>query len=223
MNRRAARCQPVERTRFPWTLVWANEGGCSDGIGDGEEGFGLGGGGGDGGGGAERGTTRAVECARENGDRAPTPEGRGARDGLAGDPGAGARAGAVAADLPRGRDERLQAARQSGGGTRAEAGTGEGRRADDEARDRGVVPRKKRLRGGVEEVEALQGAVSPGTQRRYPLTLICAALHAPRSSVYAVGVAMASSTCGAPTSATSGPSARGTLCVKPRRSACRSG
>src|SRR5262249_38091418 len=139
----------IERTRFPWTLVWANEAGRSDGIGDGEEGFGRGGGGGDGGGGAERGTARAVECARENGDRAPAAEGRGARDGLAGDPGAGTRAGAVAADLPRGRDERLQAARQSGGGTRAEAGTGEGRRTDDEARDRGVVPRKKRLRGGV--------------------------------------------------------------------------
>src|SRR5262245_23045645 len=122
------RCSIVERTRFPWTAVWANEAGRSDGIGDGEEGFGRGGGGGDGGGGAERGTARAVECARENGDRAPTPEGRGARDGLAGDPGAGTRAGAVAADLPRGRDERLQAARQSGGGTRAEAGTGEGRR-----------------------------------------------------------------------------------------------
>src|SRR5262249_56027681 len=83
--------------------------------------------------------------------------------------------------------------RQAGGGTRGEAGAGEGWRADDEARDRGVVPRKKRLRGGIEEVEALRGAVSPGTQRRYPLTLICAALQAPRSSVYAVGVARASS------------------------------
>src|SRR5262249_52768850 len=114
-------------------------------------------------------------------------------DGVAGDPGAGARARAVAADLSRGRDERLQAARQSGGGTRAEARAGEGWRADDEARDRGMVPRKKRLRGGIEEVEALRGAVSPGTQRRYPLTLLCAALQAPRSSVYAVGVARASS------------------------------
>src|SRR5438445_8728348 len=34
------------------------------------------------------------------------------------------------------------------GRARAQAGAGEGRRADDEARDRGVVPRKTRLRGG---------------------------------------------------------------------------
>src|SRR5262249_34644225 len=88
----------------------------------------------------------------------------------------------------RARDEGVQAARQCGGGARTEAGAGKGRRTDDEARDRGVVSRKKRLRGGVEEVEALRGAVSPGTQRRYPVALICAGLRAPRSSVYAAGV-----------------------------------
>src|SRR5262249_28755127 len=114
-------------------------------------------------------------------------EGRGGRDGVAGDTGAGARARAVAPDLPRGRDERVQAPGHAGGRARVEAGAGEGRRADDEARDRGVVPRKKRVRGGVEEVETLRGVVSPGTRQRYTVTLICEALHAPRSSVYAAG------------------------------------
>src|SRR4029453_10450212 len=182
----------LERTRFPWTPVWANEAGRSDGIGDDSAEEWRGRGGGDGGGGADgRGATRAVECAREDRDRVAAAEGRGAGHGVAGDPSAGTRARAVAADLPRGRDERVQAARQSGGGTGAQARAGEGRRADDEARDRGVVPRKKRLRGGAEEVEALRGAVSPGTQDRYPVTLICAALHAPRSRVYATAVASA--------------------------------
>src|SRR5947209_2526055 len=94
---------------------------------------------------------------------------------------------AMAAALPGGRDERVQAPGHAGGRARAQAGTGKGGRADDEARDRGVVPRKKRVRGGVEEVETLRGAVSPGTRARYTVTLICEALHAPRSSVYAVG------------------------------------
>src|SRR4029450_4821862 len=174
---------PVERTRFLWTPVWAI--GRPDGIGDVEEGLGRGGGGGDGGGGEKRGAARAVECAREDGDRPAAAEGRGAWDGVAGDAGAGARARAVAADLPGGRDERAQAPGHAGGRARTQAGAGEGRRADDEARDRGVVPGKKRLRGGTEEVEALRGALSPGTHHRYSVTLICEALRAPRSSVYA--------------------------------------
>jgi putative transposase len=37
----------------------------------------------------------------------------------------------------------------------------------------------------VEEVQAMSGARSPSTGRRYPRTLLCAALWAPRSSVYA--------------------------------------
>ena len=61
----------------------------------------------------------------------------------------------------------------------------------DEARDRGVVPGKKRLRGGVAEVEALRRAVSPGTHQRYTVTLICEALNAPRASVYAAAVVVA--------------------------------
>src|SRR5712691_1345611 len=156
----------LERTRFLWTPVWANEAGRPEGIGD-ESGEGWsGGGGGDGGGGAnERGATRAVECAGEDGDRTAALEGRGARDGLAGDAGTRARARAVAADLSRGRHERVQAAGHAGGGARAQAGAGQGRRADDEARDRGVVSGKKRLRGGTEEVEALRRAVSPRTRR----------------------------------------------------------
>ena|SRR5436190_9337531 len=40
---------------------------------------------------------------------------------------------------------------------------------------------EKRLRGGVEEVETLRRAVSPGTRQRYTVTLICEALHACRS------------------------------------------
>jgi transposase len=44
---------------------------------------------------------------------------------------------------------------------------------------------KKKVRGGAAEVEAFQGRVSPGTGRPYPVTLLCAAMRAPRSSVYA--------------------------------------
>src|SRR5437899_1124598 len=184
---------PLERTRFLWTRLWANEAGRPEGIGDeSAEGW-PGGGGGDGGSGAAdgRGATRAVECAREDGDRAAALEGRGARDGLARDAGARARAGTVAPDLSRGGGERLQTPGHASGRARAQAGAGEGRRADEEARDRGVVPGKKRLRGGVAEVEALRRAVSPGTAQRYTVTLICEALHAPRSSVYAVGMGSA--------------------------------
>src|SRR5881392_2590519 len=39
----------------------------------------------------------------------------------------------------------------------------------------------------LKEVEALRGAVSPGTRQRYTVALLCEALHAPRSSVYAAG------------------------------------
>src|SRR2546427_6530919 len=181
----------VDRTRFPWTPVWANEAGRPEGIGD-EPGEGWSGGGdGDGGSGAAdgRGATRAVECACQDGDRAAALEGRGARGSVAGDSGAGARARALAPALPRGRDEWVQAPGHAGGRARAQARAGEGRRADDEARDRGVVPGKKRLRGGGAEVEALRRAVSSGTHQRYTVTLICEVLHAPRASVYAAGVA----------------------------------
>jgi transposase InsO family protein len=37
----------------------------------------------------------------------------------------------------------------------------------------------------VEEARAMKGRVSPGTQRRYPLTMICAVYRVARSSVYA--------------------------------------
>jgi len=33
----------------------------------------------------------------------------------------------------------------------------------------------------------VKGRVSPGTQRPYPLTMICAVYRVPRSSVYAAG------------------------------------
>jgi len=39
----------------------------------------------------------------------------------------------------------------------------------------------------VEEARAMKGRVSPGTQRPYPLTMICAVYRVPRSSVYAAG------------------------------------
>src|SRR5436190_454068 len=67
----------LERTRFLWTPVWGNEAGRSDGIGNDSAEERPGRGGGDGGGGAgERGATRAVECAGEDGDRAATLEAR---------------------------------------------------------------------------------------------------------------------------------------------------
>jgi hypothetical protein len=36
----------------------------------------------------------------------------------------------------------------------------------------------------VEEAAAMRRAESPGTGRRYPLTMICTAFRAPRSTVY---------------------------------------
>jgi len=36
----------------------------------------------------------------------------------------------------------------------------------------------------VEEAAAMRRAVSPGTGRRYPLTMICTAFRVPRSTVY---------------------------------------
>jgi hypothetical protein len=56
---------------------------------------------------------------------------------------------------------------------------------DDAARVGRVPHWKKGLRRGMEEVQAVRGRVSPGTQHRYPLTMICEAFGAPQSSVYA--------------------------------------
>jgi hypothetical protein len=42
---------------------------------------------------------------------------------------------------------------------------------------------KKGLRGRVAEAAAMRSTVSPGTGRRYPLTMICAVWGVPRSSV----------------------------------------
>ena len=36
----------------------------------------------------------------------------------------------------------------------------------------------------MEEAAAMRSAVSPGTGRRYPLTMVCAVLRVPRSTVY---------------------------------------
>ena len=36
----------------------------------------------------------------------------------------------------------------------------------------------------MEEAAAMRSTVSPGTGRRYPLTMICAVFHVPRSTVY---------------------------------------
>src|SRR5947208_3011974 len=110
-----------------------------------------------------------VKCVRVRLTRRPCPAGRP----LVAEP------AEVALDLLDG--GRLHGLRADGGAL-AQARAGEGRRADDEARGRGVVPRKKRLRGGVAEVEALRGVVSPGTRQRYTVTLLCEALHAPRSN-----------------------------------------
>src|SRR5947199_8942184 len=44
--------------------------------------------------------------------------------------------------------------------------------------------RKEGARGRVEEAAAMRRAVSPGTGRRYPLTMICTAFRVPRSTVY---------------------------------------
>src|SRR5215831_12379608 len=46
--------------------------------------------------------------------------------------------------------------------------------------DRPDGPRRHRR---VEEAAAMKGAVSPGTGHRYPLTMICAVLRVPRSTV----------------------------------------
>src|SRR6266478_1987665 len=97
---------------------------------------------GNGGGGADgRGATRAVGCAGEGRDRAPALEGRGAGHRVARDAGAGAPSGGGGSSSWG--DQWVQAAGHAGGGAGAQAHAGEGRRADDEARERGVVPGKK--------------------------------------------------------------------------------
>src|SRR6266478_1622666 len=57
------------------------------------------------------------------------------------------------------------------------------------AREPSAGPRARELeadlpRGRVEEAAAMRRAVSPGTGRRYPLTMICAVFRVPRSTVY---------------------------------------
>src|SRR5262249_54911887 len=71
------------------------------------------------------------------------------------------------------------------GGTRAHAGARQDRGVDDATRAGRVPHRKKGLRGGMEEVQAVRGTISPGIHRRYPLSLICEMFGVARSSVYA--------------------------------------
>src|SRR3989442_970923 len=67
---------------------------------------------------------------------------------------------------------------------RANAGARQDRGADD-ALGAGRAPhRKKGAHGRVEEAAAMRGAMSSGTGRRYPLTMICAVFRVPRSTVY---------------------------------------
>ena len=49
----------------------------------------------------------------------------------------------------------------------------------------GGVPRKKGVRGRVEEALEALGRVSPATRRPYPLTMVCETWRVARSSVYA--------------------------------------
>src|SRR5260370_29925514 len=71
------------------------------------------------------------------------------------------------------------------GGPGVEAGAGEDWGAHDEAGTRRDAPRKKGIRGGTGEAEAVAGTVSPTTGRRYALTLVCAAWRVCRATVYA--------------------------------------
>src|SRR5260370_17098870 len=71
------------------------------------------------------------------------------------------------------------------GGRGVEAGGGEDWGAHDEAGTRRDAPRKKGIRGGTGEAEAVAGTVSPTTGRRYALTLVCAAWRVCRATVYA--------------------------------------
>jgi hypothetical protein len=74
-------------------------------------------------------------------------------------------------------------------GARADPGARQGWRVDHAAGARRVPHCKKGLRGRVEKVQAVRGTVSPGTRRRYPLTLICHVFREPRSSGYAAAQA----------------------------------
>jgi hypothetical protein len=47
----------------------------------------------------------------------------------------------------------------------------------------------------MEEVQAVRGTVSPGTQHRYPLTMICEVFRVARSSVYAATARPAAPRC----------------------------
>ena len=59
------------------------------------------------------------------------------------------------------------------------------RGSDDTLGAGGGPARKKRVRGGVTEAQAMSGQVSPSTGRRYPLTMICQIYRLARSSIYA--------------------------------------
>ena len=71
------------------------------------------------------------------------------------------------------------------GGPGADPGARENRGADDALGAGRGSHRKKGLHGRVEEAQGMRGRRSPGTGRRYPLTMICATYRLARSSVYA--------------------------------------
>src|SRR2546422_5094214 len=85
---------------------------------------------------------------------------------------AGARVGALATDLP-GAGQARAAHEGRAGGAGADPGPRENRRADDAPGARRGPHRKKGLHGRVEEAQRMKQERSPGTGRRYPLTMIC--------------------------------------------------
>src|SRR5207245_1894978 len=123
------------------------------------------------------------ERVAEAGAGAAAVAGRAARRRLAREPSARARAGELEARVPRaGRAEPPDP--RGSGRARDDPRPRQDRRIDDEVGAGRGPHRKKGLHGRVEEARAMKGRRSPGTQRPYPLTMICAVYRVPRSSVY---------------------------------------
>src|SRR5690606_2101006 len=101
------------------------------------------------------------------------------------DPGGAPSDRGVATRIPLGGGGRAQEPQPKCRGAGVGPNPGQAGRDDDEARARRDPHRKKGLYGRPEEAQEIRGMVSPSTDQRYPLTMICSVFRTARSSVYA--------------------------------------
>src|SRR4029453_17806848 len=88
-------------------------------------------------------------------------------------------------------EARTQTPRPRSRGAGAAPPPGEDRRHDDAARAGGTPARKKGVRGGRAEAAEMSRRGSPIVGKRYPLRTVCDVWRVPRSSVYALTAAPA--------------------------------